>query len=146
MNYAPYAADYRNACIDVFKSNIPKYFADHELGEFEEWLDKGQTENYYVVLNDTEVIGCGGIYIDPERNKAGFAWGMIHSDYHKKGIGKEFSLFRIARIRAISNYDIFLVTSQHTFEFYRKLGFEVLSIEENGFCEGMDKYDMKLER
>lgn len=144
MEYIPYTTEYKKSCLEVFKSNIPKYFADHELGEFEHWLDNGQTENYFVILNDNEIVGCGGIYIDDENKKAGFAWGMIHSDHHKKGYGSKFSKFRIAKIREISDHNIFLVTSQHTFEFYRNLGFEVLSIEENGFCEGLDKYDMKL--
>lgn len=144
MKFIPFEPSHKKSCIEVFNSNIPKYFAPHELGEFTDWLDKGQTDNYYVVLEDNQVIGCGGIYIDNERKMAGFAWGMIHGDHHRKGYGAAFSKFRIERIKALTDLDIFLVTSQHTFEFYRKLGFEVLSMEKDGFCEGLDKYEMKL--
>lgn len=143
MEILPYKAEYKSDCLNVFNSNIPKYFAEHELDEFVMWLETGQLDNYYVVRLGDDIVGCGGIYLDQENNKAGFAWGMIHQDHHNNGFGKVFSEFRIDKIKEASNLPIFLVTSQHTFEFYRKLGFEVISFEKDGFCEGLDKYDMK---
>ncbi len=143
MEIIPFNADYKTDCIAVFNSNIPNYFAEHELDEFITWLDEGQLDTYYIVKSNNKIVGCGGIYIDEENNKAGFAWGMIHQDYHNKGLGRAFSEFRIKKIKHMSDLPIFLVTSQHTFEFYRKLGFEVTSFEKDGFCKGLDKYDMK---
>ena len=146
MNYRIYSPSDRDRCLEIFKSNVPKYFAEEETDEFIEWLKKGDLSNYYVVLNEDDIIGCGGIYVDHEKKKAGFTWGMIKRNLHKKGFGTSFSVFRIEQIKELCNYDIFLVTSQFTFEFYRKLGFQVLSIEKDGFLKGQDKYDMKLTR
>lgn len=143
MEIIPYTSDYKRDCLAVFNSNIPKYFAEHELNEFISWLDNGQTDMYYVVRLNGKTVGCGGIYMDSENNKAGFAWGMIHQDFHKKGLGKSFSQFRIEKIKELCDLPIFLVTSQYTFEFYRKLGFEVMSFEKDGFFKGQDKYEMK---
>lgn len=143
MEILPFKSEFKTDCITVFNSNIPKYFAVHELEEFTTWLDTGQTDTYYVVKSNEQIVGCGGIYLDPENNKAGFAWGMIHQDFHNKGFGKAFSEFRINKIKELSDLPIFLVTAQHTYEFYRKLGFEVISYEKDGFFKGCDKYDMK---
>ena len=143
MEISPFKPEFKTDCLAVFKSNIPKYFAEHELEEFTTWLDTGQVDTYYVVKSEGKIVGCGGIYLDPEKNKAGFAWGMIHQDYHKQGFGKAFSEFRIKKIKEMSDLPIYLVTSQYTYEFYRKLGFEVSTFQKEGFFEGHDKYDMK---
>ena len=59
----PYTSQYKDACLNVFKSNIGKYFADNELKEFEEFLgSQVYSTKYFVVLSDSKVIGCGGYY------------------------------------------------------------------------------------
>ncbi len=35
----PYVAEDRSACIQIFKSNCPQYFANSELIDFEVWLN-----------------------------------------------------------------------------------------------------------
>ncbi|MFZ9029601.1 MAG: GNAT family N-acetyltransferase, partial [Crocinitomicaceae bacterium] len=108
MEILPFKSELKKDCITVFNSNIPKYFATHELEEFTTWLDTGQTDTYYVVKTDGQIVGCGGIYLDPQNNKAGFAWGMIHQDFHNKGLGKAFSEFRVKKIKELSDLPIFL--------------------------------------
>lgn len=144
MKYEQYIPDYKEACMTVFKSNVPKYFLSDEISEFDDWLETGDLEHYYVIKDSRdEIIGCGGIYIDHQKKKGGFTWGMIHADLQGRNIGKAFSLFRIDLIKKLCDYDQHLVTTQHTAGFYSKLGFEVEKTIPDFYGPGMDKYIMK---
>ncbi len=150
----PYLPKDRLACISIFKSNCPKYFNASELEGFKVWLDgqdqgklaygNSEAENYFVVLIKERIVGCGGYYIKTENLEARMAWGMIHSDYHLKGSGKSLFQFRLEDIaNKYPNSGISLDTSQHTFRFFERLGFEVNEIIPNGFGPGLDQYEMK---
>lgn len=134
----------KNRCLEIFESNFPKYFAEHERLDFNRWLDTPNSNEYFVAEKEGEIIACGGVYIDKRFNKAGLSWGMVHSDFHRKGIGKEFTLFRVNKMQELfPTYKAMLETSQYTFGFYEKIGFEVKKIEPNGFGGGFDKYSME---
>ena len=131
------------ACLTVFDSNIPQYFMQSERDEFIEWLAKPDRDDYYVLLHKGALVACGGIYHDPENRETGLAWGMVRKDLHKKGLGKALSLHRLEVIsQKYPDYQQQLVTSQHTTAFYKKLGFEIVSVEKDGFGPGLDNYKM----
>lgn len=44
-----YTPVFRERCIEIFKSNLPKFFAPEELQLFEDFLDHHTEDNYYVV-------------------------------------------------------------------------------------------------
>jgi N-acetylglutamate synthase and related acetyltransferases len=142
-----YTAADRQACIAAFKSNMPKFFMPDELTDFENWLGKVETtnESYFVVEQDNEVIGCGGYYIEPDKQTARMTWGLVHNSLHKKGIGKALILHRIAAIKAIAPQCIIgLDTTQHSYTFFEKLGFVTTKITPDSYGEGMHRYDMEL--
>jgi hypothetical protein len=62
MKIINYTKIFREDCIKIFKSNMPKYFALEELPLFESFLDQYTEENYFVVKMDGHVIGCGGFF------------------------------------------------------------------------------------
>ena len=144
MKFVPYKDEHFESCIDIFKSNQPKYFAPNELGDFAKWLKTGQMDKYFVIEDKDEIIGCGGVFIDEEKKEGGFAWGMIRHDLHGQGYGREFSLFRIELIQELCEYPVKLVTSQHTYPFYEKIGFVIDEIKKDGFQKGLDMYSMTL--
>jgi N-acetylglutamate synthase-like GNAT family acetyltransferase len=144
MEFLKYNDSYRDSCLEVFRSNTPKYFEDYEHVDFKKWLDEGQMDKYWVIVIDNKVVGCGGIFVSNKEEEGGFAWGMIHQDRHGQGIGRAFSQFRIEELRKITDYRIRLCTSQHTFGFYEKLGFENYKFKKDGFSKGLDRYDMVL--
>ena len=134
----------RPACISIFRSNLPKYFAPEELPLFISWLGKPELENYCVLEAEGEVIGCGGFYALPDLRQAILAWGMIHSAYHGQGYGRQLTLYRVERMRErYPGYALCLSTSQHTFGFYEKQGYVVREVIKDGFGEGLDKYIME---
>ena len=57
----PYLPEYKEALIEIFKSNIPLYFAQEELALFDAFLDKDAFEvgPYFIVFSDDVIVGCG---------------------------------------------------------------------------------------
>lgn len=155
MIIRPYNKNDKQLCIDVFVSNLPKYFANEELPPFINWLDvqgngsgpaygNSEKDEYYVVVDNGTIVGCGGFYIVRGLNKANLAWGMIHNAYHKKGFGTALYEYRKNEIR--KNYPdhiITLGTSQHTFPFYEHMGMKVVADLKDGYGVGIDRYDME---
>tara|TARA_R110002072_G_scaffold237463_8_gene394836 strand:+ start:803 stop:1204 length:402 start_codon:yes stop_codon:yes gene_type:complete len=130
--------------MELFESNHPKYFAEHERPLFDKWLDNCNREEYFVAIKDAEILACGGVFLDDRFNKAGLSWGMVHSDHHGKGIGREFTQFRVNKMKELfPKHPAMLETSQFTFGFYEKMGFTIKKIEANGFGGGFDKYSME---
>ena len=144
MNTQPYNGNFYESCMDVFRSNLPTYFDPSEEAEFSQFLREG-VRNYYVLVEQNSVRACGGYYVDGEGKRAGLAWGMVHRDFHKTGLGRELLAFRLREIRThFPDIPIFLNTSQHTYAFFERFGFEVESVVRGGYGAGLDRYDMTL--
>jgi len=141
-----YTPVFREECVGIFKSNLPKFFDLEELELFENFLDHDIEDNYYVVKDDRHILACGGIFLDKKTDVAGLSWGMVHADHHLKGIGKLFTQYRIDLLKKIYPSKTYkLETSQHTAAFYEKNGFNAVDIIPDGFGKGIDKYIMKME-
>ncbi|MFK7821345.1 MAG: N-acetyltransferase family protein [Planctomycetaceae bacterium] len=138
-----YSPDDRETCLAIFDTNRPKYFAEHEREEFAGWLDKTDRPSYSVLELTNEVVACGGIYLDEVRNQTGLAWGMVRSDLHSQGIGRVLTELRVQQMQTeFPTLKQCLETSQHTFQFYEKMGFQTVEITPDGFGPGIDRYDM----
>ncbi|MDR2238564.1 MAG: GNAT family N-acetyltransferase [Chryseobacterium sp.] len=146
MEIIQYTRIFREDCIEIFRSNMPKFFAPEELPLFESFLDQYTEENYFVVKTEGKVIGCGGVFLDEKSNRAGLSWGMVHAAYHGKGIGKIFTQYRIDLLKKIYPALPYTIeTSQHTAGFYQKNGFRTVEIVPDGFSTGIDKYIMIMD-
>lgn len=155
MSIRKYKPFDRSACIEIFNSNIEKYFDHSELVGFESWLDAQDrgvnafktslSDHYYVYEVNNKVIACGGFYIYSNKPNASMTWGMVHNDYHKKGVGKELFEYRVNQVQeAYPQHTIILDTSQHTFKFFERFGFKVVNRTPDGYGNGLDRYDMIL--
>ncbi len=139
-NYTP---EDRSPCLEIFKSNQPKYFADYEYEEFSKWLEGEQSKYFSVLESEGEILGCGGIYLDEEQKEIGLAWGMIHSNCHGMGLGTLLTNYRIGQMENIGKGYLQVVrTSQLTARFYEKMGFKIKSTEKDGWAKGLDKVSM----
>jgi predicted GNAT family N-acyltransferase len=153
MNIRAYKPTDHDACIGLFKSNMPKYFAPAELPDFEQWLDdqdeltgeNNTAEQYFVVELNNMIAGCGGYYIKENKKEASLTWGMIHSGLHKQGLGSKFLQYRIDAVKSVcNNCTIVLDTSQYSFSFFEKMGFRVIKVTKDFYATGIDRYDMVL--
>ncbi len=140
----PYSLSFKQDLIHLIRLNTPRYFDPSEEIELIKYLD-GETEDYYVVEEDGEIIGCGGINYEPEKKTAVISWDIIHPDYQGKGIGKELLKFRINKIKEKNEHaQIIVRTSQFTFKFYEKAEFKLMEIVKDYWAKGIDLYYMEL--
>ena len=142
VHFRLYQESDRAICLDLLKTNQPDYFNADDFHDFGEWLSTGQMNTYWMILIDSQPIGCGGIFINEEKKEAGLAWGMINRLHHGQGYGTELTLFRLRELTKRVSFPVKLCTSQHTFKFYEGLGFTVDKVTPKGFDENLDRYDM----
>jgi [ribosomal protein S18]-alanine N-acetyltransferase len=161
MTIREYTPEDKNACLEIFRSNCPKFFDKSELEMFDKWLEHQANENsvyqsptytnsekdaYYVIeLPETGIVACAGFYIVKNEKEARLAWGMIHSSFHNKGYGTTLFDHRKKIIQKNwPQHKITLGTSQHTFPFYERMGMKVINFVKSGYGPELDRYDMIL--
>jgi len=155
----PFQKKHLNDCLSIFESNCPPFFDPSEKILFTRFLDslitdkpirKSIQKNFFfvaVAIKTNDVVGCGGYYSVKGAKQIRFSWGMVLNSWHGKRIGTQLVDYRIDKIRRnFQGFDINLDTSQHTFEFYMKNKFSVLSIEKEGYSKDLDKYELKYTR
>lgn len=160
MTIRDYTSKDKEACINVFKSNCPKFFDVSELDLFIKWLNhqadqssgyqsptytNSESHAYYVIETpENGIVACGGFYITTDSNEARLAWGMVQGNFHKHGYGKMLYEHRSKKIKATwPNRIITLGTSQHTYPFYEKMGMKVIASFKQGYGPDLDRYDMQ---
>ncbi|MDA5341634.1 GNAT family N-acetyltransferase [Stenotrophomonas maltophilia] len=133
-----------SACLSIFDSNVPTYFASEERSDFERFLFAQAVDcAFQVIERDGSVIACGGI-TRRGGGSAGFCWGMVQRALHRQGIGRELTLARLRQAEADSSIThITLSTSQHTQGFYAGLGFYVTRVVPDGHGAGIDAVEME---
>lgn len=145
MNIRDYNSNDLDAVIEIFRSNIPKYFGPEEEPGLRSFLDDVRSEEYFVIEIDGEVVGAGGIALNDD-DTISLCWGMVHKDHLGTGLGKVLTEYRIARSRDIfGTKPLVTSTSQHTEGFYEKFGFVTIEHTPDGFGPGIDICKMRLE-
>lgn len=160
VNIRAYQATDEQACLQIFNSNCPLYFDDSEYALFANWLKHQGTgaayqsptysdalHDAFYVLTDAQngTVACGGFYIVKNIPEARMAWGMVTASLHNKGYGKALFEYRKNCIQQTwPKHSITLGTSQHTFQFYEKMGMQVLQIIPQGYGPNLDRIDMVM--
>ena len=131
MRKEPYQQKHFESCMKIIQSNTPKYILPFEHLDFK----------------NNNLVACGGYGLNKTKTKAGLCWGLVHRRYHNQGFGSQSIKYRLNHI--MINYpeiEIHLDTSQHTHQFFEKFGFITKQITKNGYGEGLDKYDMTINK
>lgn len=143
----------RVCCLEIFDSNCPPFFYPDEKYWFELWLtgieqgtiaySNSDRDFYWVLEKDGQVIACAGFYLIKNEKIANMAWGMVHRNFHRKTMGTLLLQHRLDFCaKEFPEYGIQMDTSQYTFGFYERFGFQTESITRNGYSKGLDKYVM----
>jgi predicted GNAT family N-acyltransferase len=131
---------------------MPLYFAEEELQLFFNFLDRDALQRgpYSVIFNDDTIVGCGGIALNQPSKYTNelhviMTWGMIDNKFHKNGFGKELLLFRVKQAKELyPEVKIALGTTQYTFPFFEKYGFNTVAYEKDHWAKGLDLHQMEL--
>jgi len=139
-----YRIDDKPSCLNIFDSNLPKYFDPSERADFASYLD-APSGHYLVGEINGRLIACGGWGQLPDRSTATLDFGMVHSDYHGTGIGSQMLERRLADMTGIAKIKtVVLDTSQHVAGFFERFGFSETSVVPNGYGPGLHRHNMTL--
>lgn len=144
MNIIPYTQADEVRCMEIFDSNCPKYFAEHERDEFLQTLRDPGIDPYFIIELSGELVGCGGIFLNHEKKICGLSWGMVHRDFHKQGFGEKLVRHRLALLdEQFTDYKQLVNTAQYTEAFYERFGFTTVRVIKDGWGPSLDKYEME---
>ncbi|HTF05753.1 MAG TPA: GNAT family N-acetyltransferase [Bacteroidia bacterium] len=149
-----YVPSDKAGCLAAFKSNVPLFFTEGEIAEFESFLDKlgarsadadGWRTWFFVVESGNQIVGCGGFGDKDNSNRITLAWGLVHKDFHKKGFGEQLLKYRLGEIKKrFPEKPVFIDTTQFSYPFFEKFGFRTTKITDDFYAVGMHRYDMVL--
>lgn len=129
--------------IELLRYNIPQYFAPEEESSLADYLEN-HLDLYFVVEDAGKIVGCGGINRSADGKSAVLSWDIIHPDSQGKGVGSALTVFRIQKLKKLDIENIGVRTSQHVYQFYAKMGFELKEILKNYWADGFDLYRMEF--
>jgi len=142
--FRPYTSGDKDACIEIFMSNTPRFFGIEEVVEFRQFLETLPCA-YFVATQNDEVVACGGHGYHEKKQAVVLAWGMVRADLHKHGLGKFMLVERLKQIyKDFGEAFVQIDTSQHSKGFFEKYGFEGTQVIENYFAPGIHRVDMEL--
>ena len=130
--------------VKILKMNIPQYFHPSEEQDYIDYFSE-HLEEYYVAVENEQVIGGGGINYLYDEEVARISWDLIHPDFQGRGIGKEILRYRIEQIKKKEGIGKIVVrTSQLAYRFYQKSGFQLEKVEKDFWAKGFDLYEMVI--
>lgn len=141
-----YRSSDRDACLALFRGNVPDFFAASEEAQFAGFLDRQAAKcAYQVIVRDGHIVACGGHVTESDGITASFCWGMVERGRHRTGLGRLLTEARLRAARATPGVrQVRLDTSQHTQGFYARFGFETVAVVKDGYDPGLDRWDMLL--
>ena len=152
MDFAirPFAPPDTPACLALFDSNTPEYFAPAERGEFAAYLASPGGGLLVAEVPGAGVVGVGGYYLRRAATAAGgseggLAWGMVARPWHGRGVGRALLRARLAALWTLDARAASVRTSQHSRGFFERAGFVVIRALSDGFAPGIDLIELRLE-
>ncbi len=142
MDILPYQPEHLNACLQVFDSNTPRFFAPAERDRFEAFLQQPNCP-YSVMEHESAVVGCGGYFVNAQQGEARLVWGMVHANFHGLGLGRFLLMARLREIGKLGEIPmVSLETSSASAPFFEKQGFKMIRTTPDGIGPGLDRVEM----
>jgi N-acetylglutamate synthase-like GNAT family acetyltransferase len=131
MELRPYVSADREACLQVFDSNVPAFLNAASRVDFETFLDHPPGP-YFVMEHDGRVLGCGGYKVTPESGHGELVWGMIRNDAQRLGLGRLLLMFRLREVGKVGGiHSVRAETSRQAARFFEGQGFKMAGAVEN---------------
>lgn len=144
MDIRPYTPADDESIIQLLRLNTPEYFAPEEEQDLRDYF-ANHIDRYFVIEDNGNIIGSGGINITNNGRNAVLSWDIIHPNYQGKGIGSQLTQHRLDVIKTIAGIENTSVrTSQLVYKFYEKFGFVLKEVIKDYWAEGIDMYRMEM--
>ncbi len=123
------------ACLEIYQMNAPGRFPAEVEQEFEEVLKKN--EGAMLVIEDQgRIVACGGMTL--EGIQGTLIYGLIHSEFQKKGVGRLLLLSRLVRFPGPAVV-VNICAVEDSIGYYKRFGFAryALWFSQNGQAHPM---------
>src|SRR5690606_26260449 len=128
--------------MEILQMNIPQYFAETEIKDFDHYLDSA-IEQYFVIEINDKIVGSGGINFEKTSKTGKLSWDIINPNFQGKGLGTDLLKHRIALLHSMPDVEKITVrASQFAFQFYEKNGFVLEKTQKDFWAKGFDMYKM----
>lgn len=141
----PYTRSDYSACLAIFDSNVPAFFATSEREGFARFLDS-LPGPFWVVRDRSSgmVVGCGGLSIADEGATAWLRWGMVLAGSQMQGIGRRLIEVRLQWLDSQPKVKrIRIATTGQACGFFQRMGFELTTTAQEPYGPGLDRYDLE---
>lgn len=129
--------------LELLRLNTPAYFSPAEEADLVHYLQH-EIEQYFVVLVNDEIMGCGGFNLSEDLKIGKISWDIFHPESQGKGLGTALTNYRIERMKDIKSIDkISVRTSQLVYPFYAKFGLELKEVFKDYWDKGFDLYHLE---
>ena len=140
----PYEKTDKADVINLFRLNTPLYFSTEEEADLIYFLEN-EREQYYVVVINEEIVGCGGYNFSEDKSTGIICWDIVHPNFQGKSVGRNLLNYRITQIKNVKSIcKITVRTSQLVYPFYEKQGFIIVEIVQDYWSKGFHLYRMDL--
>lgn len=137
------AKDFEQVVI-LLRANTPQFFSPQEETDLIQYL-KNETEDYFVIEKENQVIGSGGINYSNQNSIGIISWDIIAPKHQGLGIGRLLLNHRLNLLKDKSSIQKIIVrTSQVVFPFYEKAGFKLKEVKTDYWAKGFDLYLMEM--
>ncbi len=154
-DFRPYTIADRAACLELFDSNCPEYFAPSERRDYEAFLDTkahlvaeahpGRAASAYTVcLSDARVCGAYGLLFGPGNGRARLRWIMIDASERGRGMGTTIMHRVLQRLAASTARVLDITTSHKATAFFERFGARETARIPDGWGGGLDRVEMEL--
>jgi len=148
MQHSPLIRQYSSydydSVLELIRLNTPTYFSREEEKDLADYL-KFKIQDYFVIDLNNQIVGSGGINYSDDKVKGIISWDMIDPKFQGKSLGKMLLEHRITILKDINSIEKIIVrTSQLTYPFYEKSGFEIIKIVKDYWAKGFDLEEVQL--
>ena len=142
-----YLDEDRSTLISILKRNVPKYFAESDVCDFEEYLSNKTWDKHYVYLSvDGGIIGCAGFYL-----KSPGIIGLTYMFFEPLQVGtgairqelKKYFDLAVAQLCPRGKHALVLNTTPRVAKLMRRFGFVATDVVKDGYAKGYDTVYME---
>lgn len=142
MDLRPYLASDLQACLDIYDASAVTLAPTHPRQSFQTFLQNSPL-TFFVLEHDANILGCGGYHHVEGSQQAELVWGMIHSKWHRQGLGRFLLMFRLREITKRNKVQlVHLEVPQQLAAFYQRQGFHIAAQKIDGYGSGLDKIEL----
>ena len=133
-----YTPEDREACLAVYRSNVPDPSPEAILPLCERFLEEG-TSYLLVVEHEGRVVGCGGLELRGEGPFAHLFFGFLHREWQGRGLGTTLLAARLSLIEHEGQtMTVHLEAGTEAAGFFGRLGIKIGAVKANVMGAGRD--------